>query len=117
MTCLPSKGYIVREPLGCTLIVSPWNYPVQLLLNPLVGAISAGCTALLKPSPYVPTVSRTLEAFVADTFPEEFVGVVQGNREVNGELFRHRYDLVFLTGRWSWSWAARVPASWTRRPI
>jgi len=98
MTCLPSKGYIVREPLGCTLIVSPWNYPVQLLLNPLVGAISAGCTALLKPSPYVPTVSRTLEAFVADTFPEEFVGVVQGNREVNGELFRHRYDLVFLTG-------------------
>ena len=98
MTCLPSKGYVVREPLGCTLIVSPWNYPVQLLLNPLVGAISAGCTALLKPSPYVPTVSRTLEAFVADTFPEEFVGVVQGNREVNGELFRHRYDLVFLTG-------------------
>ena len=52
----PSRSYVVKEPLGNALIVSPWNYPVQLLLNPLVGAISAGCTAVLKPSPYVPTV-------------------------------------------------------------
>ena len=98
LTVQPSASYIVREPLGCTLIVSPWNYPVQLLLNPLVGCISAGCTAILKPSPYVPNVSKVIEAFIADTFPEEFVAVVQGNRLVNGELFRHRYDLVFLTG-------------------
>ena len=98
MTVLPSSSHIVREPLGCTLIVSPWNYPVQLLLNPLVGAIAAGCTAILKPSPYVPAVSKTLEEFIADTFEEDFVAVVQGNRVVNGELFRHRYDLVFLTG-------------------
>lgn len=95
---MPSSSYIVREPLGCTLIVSPWNYPVQLLLNPLVGCISAGCTAILKPSPYVPQVSRVLESFIADTFPEEYIAVVQGNRVVNGELFKHRYDLVFLTG-------------------
>ncbi len=98
LTVMPSASYIVREPLGCTLIVSPWNYPVQLLLNPLVGCIAAGCTAILKPSPYVPAVSRTIEDFIADTFPEEYVAVVQGNRQVNGELFRHRYDLVFLTG-------------------
>ena len=98
LTVMPSASYIVREPLGCTLIVSPWNYPVQLLLNPLVGAISAGCTAILKPSPYVPRISKVLEDMVADTFPEEFVAVVQGNRLVNGELFKHRYDLVFLTG-------------------
>ena len=98
LTVMPSSSYIVREPLGCTLIVSPWNYPVQLLLNPLVGAISAGCTAILKPSPYVPSVSRAIEAFIADTFPEEYVAVVQGNRQVNGELLSHRYDLVFLTG-------------------
>ena len=98
LTGLPSSSYIVREPLGCTLIVSPWNYPVQLLLNPLVGAISAGCTAILKPSPYVPRISKVLEEFIADTFPEEYVAVVQGNRVVNGELFKHRYDLVFLTG-------------------
>ena len=52
----PSRSFIVSEPLGNTLIMAPWNYPVQLFLNPLVGAISAGCTAVLKPSPYVPTV-------------------------------------------------------------
>lgn len=98
LTVLPSRSHILREPLGCTLIVSPWNYPVQLLLNPLVGAISAGCTALLKPSPYVPNVSLVIGQFIADTFPEEYVAVVQGNRVVNGALFAHRYDLVFLTG-------------------
>ena len=98
LTVMPSSSYIVREPLGCTLIVSPWNYPVQLLLNPLVGAISAGCTAILKPSPYVPKVSTVLQQMIEDTFPEEYVAVVQGNRVVNGELFKHRYDLVFLTG-------------------
>ena len=95
---MPSSSYVVREPLGCTLIVSPWNYPVQLLLNPLVGAIAAGCTAILKPSPYVPTVSKVLEDMIADTFEEGFVAVVQGNRAVNGELFKYRYDLLFLTG-------------------
>ena len=98
LTVMPSSSYIVREPLGCTLIVSPWNYPVQLLLNPLVGAIAAGCTAILKPSPYVPNVSKVLEEFIADTFVDNFVAVVQGNRDVNTELFKQRYDLVFLTG-------------------
>ena len=98
LTVMPSSSHIVREPLGCTLIVSPWNYPVQLLLNPLVGAIAAGCTAILKPSPYVPNVSKALEDMIADTFDEGFVAVVQGNREVNAELFKQRYDLLFLTG-------------------
>jgi aldehyde dehydrogenase (NAD+) len=98
LTGLPSRSYVVREPLGCSLIVSPWNYPVQLLLNPLVGALSAGCTAILKPSPYVPHVSKVIEEMIADTFPEEYIATVQGNRVVNGELFKHRYDLVFLTG-------------------
>lgn len=98
LTGLPSKSWIVREPLGCSLIVSPWNYPVQLLLNPLVGAISAGCTAILKPSPYVPTVSAVMERFIADTFEEDFVSVVQGDRTVNAELFARRFDIVFFTG-------------------
>lgn len=98
LTCLPSASYIVREPLGCALIVSPWNYPVQLLLNPLVGAVAAGCTAILKPSPYVPEVSSVMADFIADTFPEEYVTVVQGNREVNAELWSKRFDMVFFTG-------------------
>ena len=98
LTLVPSSSYIVREPLGNTLIVSPWNYPVQLLLSPLVGAIAAGCTAVLKPSPYVPTVSEALQHFIEDTFPENYVALVQGNREVNTVLFETRWDMVFYTG-------------------
>jgi aldehyde dehydrogenase (NAD+) len=94
----PSRSYVVKEPLGNTLIISPWNYPVQLLLNPLVGAISAGCTAILKPSPYVPTVSSVIAEMIAETFDEEYIAVVQGNREVNAALFDLRFDLIFFTG-------------------
>ena len=94
----PSKSYVVKEPLGNALIVSPWNYPVQLLLNPLVGAISSGCTAMLKPSPYVPTVSQVIADMVAETFDSEYIAVVQGNRDVNGVLFDIRWDIIFFTG-------------------
>ena len=78
--------------------MAPWNYPVQLLLNPLVGAISAGCTAVLKPSPYVPHVSRVMEEMIRETFAAEYIAVVQGNREVNTALLEERYDIVFFTG-------------------
>ncbi len=94
----PSSSRIVAEPLGNSLIISPWNYPVQLLLTPLVGAISSGCTALLKPSPYVPTVSRVIKEMIAETFPEEYIAVVQGNREVNTALLDLRWDMIFFTG-------------------
>ena len=98
LTGIPSSSYIIREPLGCSLIVSPWNYPVQLLLSPLVGAIAAGCTAILKPSPYVPAVSSVLASMVEETFPEDYVAVVLGDRSVNTHLFETRFDLVFFTG-------------------
>ncbi len=94
----PSRSYIVKEPLGCSLIVSPWNYPVQLLLNPLVGAISSGCTAVLKSSPYVPEVSKVIEEMIKTTFEERYIAVVQGNRDVNTMLFEQRWDLIFFTG-------------------
>ena len=94
----PSRSYIVKEPLGNSLIISPWNYPVQLLLNPLVGAISAGCTALLKPSPYVPNVSKTIEEMISEAFDERYISVVQGNRTVNATLLEQRWDLIFFTG-------------------
>lgn len=98
MAVLPGRSYIVKEPLGTALIVSPWNYPVQLLLSPLVGAMAAGCNAVLKPSPYVPNVSRVIEQMIADTFVPEYVTVVQGNREVNRLLFDLRWDMIFFTG-------------------
>ena len=94
----PSRSRVMSEPLGNALIISPWNYPVQLLLNPLVGALSAGCTAVLKPSPYVPTVSSVIGEMISETFPEEQVAVVQGNREVNRILLQHHWDIIFFTG-------------------
>lgn len=98
LSCMPARTWVVKEPLGTTLIVSPWNYPVQLLLSPLVGAIAAGCTAVLKPSPYVPTVSSTVEKLISNTFPQGYISIVQGNREVNKQLFDLRWDLIFFTG-------------------
>lgn len=94
----PSTSGIISEPLGNVLIISPWNYPVQLLLTPLAGAISAGCTAVLKPSPYVPAVSEVIEKMIRDTFPEEYVAVVQGHRDVNTLLLEQRWDMIFFTG-------------------
>ena len=98
LTCLPSRSYIVTEPLGVVLIVAPWNYPVQLLLNPLVGAIAAGCTAVLKTSPAVPAVAEVLRKLIEDTFEPRYVALFQGHREVNEALFKEKYDLIFLTG-------------------
>ena len=94
----PSRSYTVKEPLGNSLIISPWNYPVQLLLNPLVGAISSGCTAVLKPSPYVPNVSQTISDMISETFPTEYIAVVQGHRDVNTALLAQRWDIIFFTG-------------------
>jgi aldehyde dehydrogenase (NAD+) len=94
----PSKSAIITEPLGVSLIIAPWNYPVQLLLNPLVGAIAAGCTAVLKPSPYVPNVSVALARMIKECFDESYVAVVQGHRDVNSALLKERYDIIFFTG-------------------
>lgn len=95
---MPSRSRIMSEPLGNSLIISPWNYPVQLLINPLVGAISAGCTAILKPSPYVPNVSAVIEKMINATFHKQYIAVVQGNREVNAALLQERFDIILFTG-------------------
>lgn len=113
----PSRTHLVKEPLGCSLIISPWNYPVQLLLNPLVGAISAGCTAVLKPSPYVPNVSRAIEEMIADTYNGQYVSVVQGNRDVNTALLDQRWDLIFFTGSPSLGKTVMAAASRNLTPV
>ena len=94
----PSRCKVLSEPLGNALIIAPWNYPVQLLLNPLIGAISAGCTAILKPSPYVPTVSHMLKLMIDDTFEDGYIDTVLGNRDVNRTLLDERFDIIFFTG-------------------
>ena len=113
----PSSTHIVKEPLGCSLIISPWNYPVQLLLNPLVGAISSGCTAVLKPSPYVPEVSKVIEEMISETFDERYIAVVQGNRTVNTALLEQRWDLIFFTGSPSLGKTVMAAASRNLTPV
>lgn len=113
----PSRSYVVKEPLGNSLIISPWNYPVQLLLNPLVGAISSGCTAVLKPSPYVPTVSKVVEDMISDTFEEKYIAVVQGNRDVNTALLEQRWDVIFFTGSPSLGKRVMAAASKNLTPV
>lgn len=95
---LPSRSKIMYEPLGVGLIIAPWNYPFQLLINPLVGAISAGCCAILKPSPDCPNVSAIIEEMIRNTFPENYITVIEGGRETNEELLKLQFDCIFFTG-------------------
>ena len=117
MKLFPSRSKIISEPLGTVLIISPWNYPVQLLLTPLVGVISSGCTAVLKPSPYVPEVSEVIEKMIRDTFPEEYVAVVQGDRDVNTALLEQRWDMIFFTGSPSFGRAVMAAAAKNLTPV
>ena len=95
---LPSTSKIIYEPLGVALIMAPWNYPFQLLMNSLVGAISGGCCAMLKPSPYTPTVASVMEELIQSTFTSEYISIVQGGRNVNSILLEQRFDVIFFTG-------------------
>lgn len=117
MKLFPSRSKIISEPLGTALIISPWNYPVQLLLTPLVGVISSGCTAVLKPSPYVPEVSDVIEKMIRDTFLEEYVAVVQGDRDVNTALLEQRWDMIFFTGSPSFGRAVMAAAAKNLTPV
>ncbi|HAJ80794.1 MAG TPA: aldehyde dehydrogenase, partial [Fibrobacteres bacterium] len=93
-----STSRIMYEPLGVALIIAPWNYPFQLLLNPLVGAISSGCCAVLKPSPYTPHIAEVMEEMLAEIFDSKYIAVIQGDREVNQKLLNQRFDIIFFTG-------------------
>ena len=95
---LPSKSRIQYEPLGLALIIAPWNYPFQLLFNPLVGAISAGCTTILKPSPYTPAIAKLMDKIIKETFDENYVAIVHGGKEENELLLKNRFDIIFFTG-------------------
>jgi len=95
---LPSGSRIIYEPLGVALILAPWNYPFQLLMNPLVGAMSSGCCAMLKPSPYTPHVAKVMEDLIRETFDPEYIAMAQGSRKVNEILLEQRFDIIFYTG-------------------
>jgi aldehyde dehydrogenase (NAD+) len=94
----PSRDRIHSEPYGTTLIIAPWNYPYQLALAPLIGAVAAGNTVVIKPSELTPHTSQILEEIVLAVFDERHVRVVQGGVEIAQSLLAERWDYIFFTG-------------------
>ena len=93
-----SRSFIISEPFGVVLIMSPWNYPFLLTLSPLIGALAAGNCCVVKPSQYSKVTSAIIGEILAQAFPQEYVAVVQGGREANSELLGIRFDYIFFTG-------------------
>ncbi|MGB1171401.1 MAG: aldehyde dehydrogenase family protein [Flavobacteriaceae bacterium] len=94
----PGKASVYHHPYGTSLIISPWNYPFQLLINPLVGAISSGCTAILKPTPDSPHVSEVMQKMIDATFEPNYIALIQGDIPINEMLLQKPFDLIFFTG-------------------
>lgn len=94
----PSKSFQTPSPYGVVLIMSPWNYPFLLTLEPLVDAIAAGNTAILKPSAYSPATAQILQTIVQECFSEKYVTLITGGREENSFLLNEHFDYIFFTG-------------------
>ena len=98
LVLFPSKSHVRREAYGLVLIIAPWNYPLSLLLTPLVGAIAAGNCVVLKPANYAKATSSLLEQLIRETFPQEHISIFTGGRDVNAILLDQQYDYIFFTG-------------------
>lgn len=94
----PAKSRILSEPYGVVLIMSPWNYPFQLTLEPLAGAIAAGNCAVIKPSNSTPNTSKLIAEIIHETFDPSYIEVVQGGRKENADLLEEHFDYIFFTG-------------------
>ena len=98
MAQFPARSYTLAKPKGCVLVMSPWNYPLLLTLDPLIDALAAGNTAVVKPSAYSPATSRVIARLLAECFPPEHVSVVTGGRQENACLLEQKFDYIFFTG-------------------
>ncbi|WP_310501361.1 aldehyde dehydrogenase [Paenibacillus qinlingensis] len=98
MTHSGSRSYMIPEPLGAALIIAPWNYPFMLAFDPLVGAIAAGNTVVLKPSELAPAVSAVMTSLLRATFEPQYIAVVEGGVEASSELLEQPFDKIFFTG-------------------
>jgi aldehyde dehydrogenase (NAD+) len=94
----PAKSYIMKEPYGTVLIIGPFNYPLQLVIEPLIGAIAAGNTAVIKPSEFTPHVTKVLRKIIEDVFNPEYVAVIEGEAETTQQLTALPFDYIFFTG-------------------
>lgn len=102
LTHVGSKGKVVPEPYGVTLVMAPWNYPFQLAVAPLVGAIAAGNTVVLKPSELTPNVSSLLANMLQELFPAELVAVVEGGTKESTALLKEPFDYIFSPVALEW---------------
>lgn len=93
-----SKSFTSPYPYGNVLIISPWNYPILLTLEPLAGAIAAGNTVIIKPSEDSPNCSKVINELISSCFPNEYVGVIEGNYMVASSLLKEKWDYIFFTG-------------------
>ncbi len=98
ITQFPAQSFVYPEPYGVALIMSPWNYPFQLTVAPLVGAICAGNCAVVKPSAYSPATTRVIAGMIKELFAPEYISVVEGGREANQALLDEKFDYIFFTG-------------------
>lgn len=98
MMQFPAKSFIKYEPYGTVLIIGPFNYPFQLVMSPLIGALAAGNCAVVKPSEMTPQTSMVLQEILEEVFPENYVKVIQGEKEVTSQLLDERFDYIFFTG-------------------
>ncbi|WP_431655318.1 aldehyde dehydrogenase [Pantanalinema rosaneae] len=94
----PASAWVQPEPLGVVLIIGPWNYPFQLMMSPLIGAIAAGNCALLKPSEHAPHTSTVVADLIQSTFEPGYVAVVEGDARVSQQLLAEKFDHIFFTG-------------------
>lgn len=94
----PAVSRVYPEPYGLVLVMAPWNYPFQLSMEPVIGALAAGNCVVLKPSNYAPHTARAMEELLHRALPKELVRVVQGGRAENAELLDTRFDSIFFTG-------------------
>ena len=95
---IPSSDTIYKEPYGKVLVISPWNYPFQLALCPVIAAVAAGNQVVLKPSELTPNTAAIIHKIISEVFPEDHVSVIQGNAEVATQLLEQRWDYIFFTG-------------------
>ena len=95
---LPATARVYKQPYGVTLVMSPWNYPFQLTMNPVIGAVAAGNCVLVKPSAYAPRISQVMAALCEAAFDPVHVRVIEGGRSENNALLEERYDYIFFTG-------------------
>lgn len=98
LSTFPSKNRLIFEPRGQVLIIGPWNYPFQLVMLPLVGALSAGNTVVVKPSEMAPKTEKLVQKILAETFPPDQVKVVLGGKEETTKLLKQKFDFIFFTG-------------------